>query len=268
MNAIQIIENVMRDKKASVSSEKCVSLDKILTVTGDSTEAFEKQVQAWDKLKHLYDKKKKTCATCEVTLTSTEQNEITHNFNIQNNEADILKAFAEDTYSKFLERLLIPKECQEKANTVTFKKAGSTKMTILDENESEENLAKESSDTKYKKALKAIKDNLSSKNPSGSTPVLIQSICMNDKYDLKKGCIDDPKTKAPASYHALVVTGYRRICSETNKNDCRDSIRVFNSWGAQWQQETDGGWVDAKDLLDRTGYIPGCMAWVENKTTK
>jgi hypothetical protein len=61
--------------------------------------------------------------------------------------------------------------------------------------------------------------------------------------------------------HAVVVRGYKRICSEGS--DCRDALQIQNSLGQKWQDDFDDGWVDAKTLLDKTFYDKASMSWLE-----
>jgi hypothetical protein len=60
-------------------------------------------------------------------------------------------------------------------------------------------------------------------------------------------CLIQGETKCEGS-HSVAVTGYRKQC--TPKGDCREVLRIQNSWGEEWQKQYNDGWVDAKTLLD------------------
>jgi hypothetical protein len=49
--------------------------------------------------------------------------------------------------------------------------------------------------------------------------------------------------------HCMVITGYKTVQSRTNPGHRKILIRVFNSWGAGWQQAHNDGWIDSDKLL-------------------
>lgn len=50
--------------------------------------------------------------------------------------------------------------------------------------------------------------------------------------------------------HSVAVTGYRKQC--TPKGECREVLRIQNSWGEEWQKNFNDGWIDARTLLDNS----------------
>lgn len=52
--------------------------------------------------------------------------------------------------------------------------------------------------------------------------------------------------------HSVAITGYRKQCADTG--ECREVVRLQNSWGQEWQDKFQDGWVDAKTLLDNTDH--------------
>ena len=76
------------------------------------------------------------------------------------------------------------------------------------------------------------------------------------------------------SLHEAVVSGYRKICNAAKK--CKSMLKLQNSWGKTWQDEYQGGWVDAdillkyslnvpinkKDVKPRKRY-PNILTWIE-----
>lgn len=65
--------------------------------------------------------------------------------------------------------------------------------------------------------------------------------------DLAGVCIK-PGASTCEVQHSVAVTGYRKQC--TAKGQCRELLRIQNSWGEDWQKAFNDGWVDAKTLLD------------------
>jgi hypothetical protein len=63
--------------------------------------------------------------------------------------------------------------------------------------------------------------------------------------------------------HSVVISGYRKVCKKNGDcvADCRDVVKVQNSWGKDWQIKNDDGWVDAKTLFS---YVTADPARMEN----
>jgi|GEM_PF-6137771 len=59
--------------------------------------------------------------------------------------------------------------------------------------------------------------------------------------------------------HAVMVTGYRKVCKckigpncKDTADNCIESLRILNTWGEEFQKSkiySDDGWVEAKRLL-------------------
>lgn len=97
----------------------------------------------------------------------------------------------------------------------------------------------------YNDMISKVKDVLKTGNP-----LAFDGICIK----LEKGKC------APA--HSVVISGYRKVCKAGN---CRDVLRIQNSWGADWQEKHDNGWIDAEDLLsdvvNNPQLIKNTLAW-------
>lgn len=72
-------------------------------------------------------------------------------------------------------------------------------------------------------------------------------------------CPHNPALKCQmvSAGHQMVVSGYRKACD--NKGNCVDLLQVHNSWGAAWQEATNGGWHLATSVLPlpRGGAVNG-----------
>lgn len=74
----------------------------------------------------------------------------------------------------------------------------------------------------------------------------------------------DPDNKCKGA-HSFVISGYKRVCSTTSKN-CKELFKVQNSWGKDWQNENNDGWVDAESILKNVTNTPkintGTLSWL------
>lgn len=198
------------------------------------------QVQAYKRLRDKYNKFKGIDPNCESCLTdfvATAKSEIEADFEFKRDQTQMLKAFASDTYEEFFDRLAIPPECNRAKNQVFFEGINSMEMQVHPQGRK----------GNYQDSLNKMKEVLKAGNP-----VVLENICMEEK--LGSSCKER---------HALVITGYRKVCAA--KDDCYEALRVQNSWGQAWQDSTGGGWVEAEGLLNSTDYIPGHMAWLQDK---
>lgn len=225
----------------SAPSEECVSLDKILSKIGGAKDATDIQTAAWEKLEKTYDKYqslKKECPTCAADFFATAKDEINQNFEIKTSNEDMLKAFGKETYSEFVARLFFPPECSRAKNSAFFE-AKDVKVGFYPETGKKGD---------YAGTLKQIKKTLGEKRP-----LALGNICLDEK----------PSSKDCKNQHQVVVSGYRKVCNSQNK--CYDAIKIVNSWGQSWQSANSDGWVDAKQLLDRTYYKDATLTYFEDK---
>lgn len=91
-------------------------------------------------------------------------------------------------------------------------------------------------------------------------PVLISGLCLKFDADTKK-C---------SNSHAVVVSGYRRICptSDLTNNSCKTQLKVHNCWGQNWQAKQDDGWVNSDTFIasidEGSDAIPvASLSWLE-----
>lgn len=272
-----ILSNVIH-RNRDATNHKCASLDKILTSFGDDKSLRSAQERSWEKLKDTYNtyrKKIADCPTCKDDAFSTAKSDIAQNFKITTDDVDLLKAFAQGTYDKFLDRLLIPAECRKVGQTSYFFDRDKLELKKFPENELKTSYYEETRD-ELKKVL------------SKGLPVGINNVCLGDDFDMQKtkdksalihrqgsNVIAGGQSEGASNMfacskpHSVVVSGYRKVCKKgTNPNDpknCRESLKIENSWGKSWQKENNDGWVDARSFLDRTAYLGNNLLWIDDK---
>lgn len=228
------------------ASEDCMSLDKVLEKVGGAKEASQMQESLWARIKSSYEKYQdlsKTCPTCAANFFSTAKDDINQNLNITKSNEEILRAFSEDTYGKFLDQLLFPKECIRLSKNVQFENTQKVVVTtyppIDPQNKSKLNRGN------YETAIAHIKKAL-----TDGRLISLDGLCLDKKLSTPEKC---------ENRHTVVISGYRKICDQNNK--CHDAIKIINSWGQAWQDANAQGWVDAKTLIDRTQYQEASLTW-------
>ncbi|WP_373998632.1 hypothetical protein [Bdellovibrio bacteriovorus] len=229
----------------SSANEACVSLDKILSKMNSRGETVEAQVALWNRLKESFDKykKNKDCPTCLNDIYATAKSDIDENLNLTKTNEEVLKAFAQDTYDKFLDDLLGAKKCVRAKQQAFFENRNATYETYPESNP--KNPKKLKSPVSAAQIKEKIKEIL-----RGGRPLALAGVCLADGK--VNSCPDEAN-------HAVVVAGYRQICKADGK--CRESLKVVNSWGKAWQDEFNGGWVDADTLMAHTQIKPDALGW-------
>ncbi len=268
-----ILENIFRKERETVSHE-CSSIDKILKTFGDDKSLEEAQIGSWRNLKRTYDKLqgKAKCTSCELDLVSTARSELSQDFSINKSNTEILNAFAEDTYDKFLAKILIPDSCTKADLMVNLNDTDKLSLKSFPPNE----LAT----TDYDNSIKTIKEVLNKR-----VPIAVNNVCLGDDFNEKAtqrkaelihkqgsrirsttSLSTTQENFACSKPHSVVISGYRKICKDATKEDtCRETLKIQNSWGETWQKEHNDGWVDARSFMDRTAYLGQNLTWIEDK---
>lgn len=72
------------------------------------------------------------------------------------------------------------------------------------------------------------------------------------------------KNKEDCGGHAVTLFGLKEVCSKVHK-DCKKMVKVKNSYGNSWQQQTNDGWVELKTLIESSiNYNRGNnLVWIE-----
>jgi hypothetical protein len=63
----------------------------------------------------------------------------------------------------------------------------------------------------------------------------------------------------------VVITGYKSLCKKEKPSDCRDVLKIQNSWGDDWQKRNDDGWLDAQTLLGDKPIKEGAISWLTTR---
>ncbi|WP_374076674.1 hypothetical protein [Bdellovibrio bacteriovorus] len=231
-------------------SEACVSLDKILSKMNEKGATQKTQAAMWERLKNHYNsyRSKLGCDSCLSQIYATAVDDINENLNLKSSNQDLLKAFAQDTYEKFLDELLGASKCSETGQLAFFEGASKVTYEMFPEpgDKDPKKLKESVTPTQFKNKVKEVLKT--------GRPLSLGNICVGP----------EPAANCrPQNHHAIVIAGYREICNEGGK--CRDAFKVINSWGKSWQDENDGGWVDADSLIEHTKMQPYILGWFADK---
>lgn len=242
-----IMIGALGTKKAA--SEACLSLDRVLSKMNSRGETVVAQQAMWMRLKNHFEEAKKLtkgkegCADCLSNIYTTAADkampEVERDLDLKVDNVKLAKAFASETFEKFLDDLLGASDCRRPSQMVAF--------------ENSDNIRYETFPDSEKTPVKEIKDKVKSVL-RGGRPLALGSICLGQ---------EDAKSCQKENFHAVVIAGFRTICNPAGK--CRDSFKVVNSWGKSWQDQHDGGWVDADSLLAHTKIAPNILGWFADK---
>lgn len=86
-------------------------------------------------------------------------------------------------------------------------------------------------------------------------PVNLDGICFAKNKENGNQC----------EYHDLAISGFDKVCKNANCTDCRERIKVHNSWGSDWQKDyTDDGYIDKQSVLNnlRDPLLPSTLTWI------
>lgn len=223
--------------------ESCAPYDQFFAGVEDP-DSMAKSV--WKRFEPEYKKgkSKSGCPACLAAAASKLKNK----YGFAASEEQIRAAFSADTYNKFLDGILIPKECK-KPNTMIYVE-GNYKIGYFPRTD---DFGKSSDkEVLYSQEISVVKDLLSRQIP------------LSLDYCFDPAAKDLHSCKAA---HAVVVKGYKKLCDPEN-NDCKDVLQIQNSLGQKWQDDFKDGWVDAKVLLDETRYEAASLSWLDpNRVT-
>lgn len=247
------ILNVATQQVIKLPTEQCSSLDKVLSKNPvlSNTEVKRAQVAVWDSIRSDYDNYRKAlaekCDECAAKYYQSATETVSKNLkieedqkvdsNLRNDSVRVMQAFQKETYAEALNALLYPEQCSK--NAIPYPGYGKTEVGSFPDNPAGVTSAQ---------MLDEIKKVLQKKQP-----VLLEDICVAD-CDTK-----EPKT------HAVVIAGYRKICSKKEPTKCRTALKVINSYGAGWQKANSDGWVESDPLLASVKISNASMSWLAEK---
>lgn len=180
---------------------------------------LEKRDKFFNYLKKMYDvRKSKTeadIADCPECIA-----EINKDSGLNVNLVNLKKALSKETYDKFLYSLFF--EGCKMENFPSGFRAASFPLDSMNVTPSEVKA----------QIIKGLKQ---------ARPVLFPSLCVSqDKGDECK------------SGHSVVISGYKKVCQSGSVTNCKDVLKLHNSWGSEWQRMNNDGWVDADALVQNT----------------
>lgn len=238
------------------ASESCAPFDHLVANADSPNQAQKIELAMWKRFQDIYEavqNKSKECGSCGLEYATAKSQELKDQFNLKTSNQEILQAFAQETFGKFLDRLLVPEECWE------FKKG----LSLLG-GWGVQTYPKPGQKSDYNQMLAMIKKNLANKRP------MAFAFCTQEPLGVKnmKACNEARNGSGSITGfgHEVVIKGYRRVCkvdAGKTTRDCYDAVQVQNSWGQSWQNQNDDGWVDAKELLDRSFYETQTLTWLE-----
>lgn len=215
--------------KAGLShAESCYPYDQLVRKYGNDNKTVDKMLE---RLQALYKKNKSTeagsCVDCVKKAMQTDM------FSRATTE-DIETALRAKTFEEFLYHATIG---------AFMDTNGCEDIVEIDPPAKAETYPPKNVKKTYESSMQKIKDVLKNGNI-----IAMDGIC---PYVKNKSC---------TGKHSVVITGYRKQC--TTSGDCRDLIRVHNSWGQEWQQRNNDGWVDAQSLIGKDAKDLETLSWL------
>lgn len=233
-----------------VANEACLDLATIVNKMTSRNESVKLQEAMWERMKGSFKKaKEKGCQTCLDDAYATAKQELKENLNLNVSHEELLSAFAVDTYDKFLDKLTGASKCTSNEQNAFFRPY--KKVTYEQFPKKFEPDRKKMEQMFIEKSKEVLQQ---------GRPLALTGICIGT---------ESAESCQSANRHASVIAGYRRICNKEKENmpgaKCRDVFKVVNCWGESWQQENNGGWVDASTLLRHTEIQPGVLGYFADK---
>jgi hypothetical protein len=159
------------------------------------------------------------CIDCSVKQQATKIKDNLKNLKLEISEIEaILASNRNNTFDQFASELLLENKCKSHPNLISippFKK----KNASTNEIRSFENF--------ISTTIKLLN--------KGITPQL--SHCSG---------FQDSQGNWHCGRHAVIIDGYKKYCN--TKRECSYSVKVKNSWGQDWQNSNNDGWIDAMKL--------------------
>lgn len=106
-----------------------------------------------------------------------------------------------------------------------------------------------------------LKDKIKEVLKSGK-PVLYPGMCVIS---------ESPEKCNKGGGHSLVISGYKKVC-DANKANCKELLKIHNSWGKEWQRKNNDGWVEADPIIQNvlkekndysTKIVSASLIWFE-----
>jgi len=213
--------------------ESCYPFDQVANKYGDNKELVAKLVEDLNK---LYKDNRKTEANTSALCESCLAEEINERLGTHIKAKNISKALEEATFAEFLHKAVFY-GCPR----IHLEPKPQPKVGYFPEN---------SAEGTREKLLPKIKEVLNSGNP-----IQVDGVCV----------LRDEPTDECTGRHSFVISGYKKVCSA--QNQCRDLVKVHNSWDEKWQKEHNDGWVDGQSIIENIDDKPavgiGILSWLK-----
>lgn len=207
-----------------VFPESCYPFDQFANRFGDEKAAVDSILA---RIKHEYDRFQTEGNVCEECLLKLVQKDLGAKTTLR----DIALSLKVKTFEKFLFNVFLG-SCEDQG----IKLKPPAKMNMF---------PKQNETANYDQLMAEIKKVLST-----GSPLVLDAVCP---------FYEDGKCTGG---HSVVISGYRRLCKKDNPKDCRDVLKIQNSWGEDWQKRNDDGWLDAKILLGDKPFSEGAVSWL------
>ncbi|CAH0343205.1 hypothetical protein RHI9324_04938 [Rhizobium sp. CECT 9324] len=225
-----------------VTNERCAPTSQIIP-TEVSAESQQKDHEMFALLEQKYNNYtevlkntgKDSCEKC-LLFANDIRNTAKSRFSLIATDEDIISGLYSESFSRFLDHVLVPKKCWSNNEMLRLRRPYYFKV-FPNENEKAD----------YLSSIAMIKDVLKGGYPLGLAFCAQVPLVARKSEDCDK-------------YHAVAVVGYRQVCKGKK---CRDAIRVQNWWGDWWYSANDDGWVDAKAVLDASFYDAHMLTWID-----
>lgn len=173
--------------------------------------------QAYKKIKN--EEKSELCIDCSVKTVNDIKQSLT-SLKIKNSELlSLIKEIETFDERKFVSKILISNDCYQDKNMLKLPrfKYGSYGAASINNN------------------IKEMQKKIEMLLAQSITPELLHC----------SGALDG-QSKRHCGSHAVIIQGQRKWC---NKQVCSIEYKLKNSWGMDWQEVNNDGWVDAQTLL-------------------
>ena len=197
--------------------ESCKPFDKLVNNFSFYNNRGDKKAEAFLKYtQELYAKKSKTeAAAVEDCPECLKQ--LSNMTGLDENVINLKQALSKKSYDEFLYTLFFA-DCKLKEVSRGFRQVKFPQDTSKVSNEDLKNRIKQGLDASH--------------------PVLFPYLCMEFEAD-GKNC---------KSGHSVVISGFKKVCCD---GKCTDVFKVHNSWGQEWQDRNNDGWVSADNLVSQ-----------------
>lgn len=214
--------------------------DPIAAITAkiDQGGGISRLTSAWNKYKHIGEKKEKMSKDCVHCLAVDIKNNM---FQLKTSVDQIENALKfSKSLEEFMYQSVFPKECLEEQNKVEV-----PAFTIRSFPENGEN---------YNPKILAKK---------------LEQVLLNDipvEMSMCTVLVSSKDTCPKGQGHSITMIGIRENCSEITKK-CKKLVRIRNSYGWDWQKKNNQGWFDLDTLMEASfkfnNHIGKQFTWLE-----